>query len=320
MSEQQKTILVTGGSGFIGSVTCRFLVDSGYNVINIDRAKRQLEGVHQYPFDIDNHQLEGVIALTKPDAVIHLAADHSVPLSIEAPADTYYNNVANSIALLKHCVRNNVKHFVFSSSSSVYGNSDFVLNTETDPTNPLTPYGKSKHMIEEVLKDFSNAYELSFASLRYFNAAGSYEGLGYTLEPKSHLLPIVVDKALKGEQFTINGDDYDTSDGTCERDYTHVADIASAHVSALNYLFDGGAGGVFNIGGGASKSIKNVIAEVEKQLELTLDTDTGPRREGDADKTSANIARAWEEFGWEANFGLEDIVRDEIAYQKSLQK
>ena len=252
MSEQQKTILVTGGSGFIGSVTCKFLVDSGYNVINIDRAKRQQEGVHQYPFDIDNHQLEGVIALTKPDAVIHLAADHSVPLSIEAPADTYYNNVANSIALLKHCVRNNVKHFVFSSSSSVYGNSDFVL--------------------------------------------------------------------LKGEQFTINGDDYDTRDGTCERDYTHVADIASAHVSALNYLFDGGPGGVFNIGGGSSKSIKNVIAEVEKQLDLTLDTDTGPRREGDADKTSANIARAWEEFGWEANFGLEDIVRDEIAYQQSLQK
>ena len=110
MSEQQKTILVTGGSGFIGSITCKFLVDSGHNVINIDRIKRQQEGVHQYPFDIDNHQLEGVIALTKPDAVIHLAADHSVPLSIGNPADTYYNNVANSVALLKHCIKNNVKH------------------------------------------------------------------------------------------------------------------------------------------------------------------------------------------------------------------
>lgn len=320
MSEQQKTILVTGGSGFIGSITCKFLVDSGHNVINIDRIKRQQEGVHQYPFDIDNHQLEGVIALTKPDAVIHLAADHSVPLSIGNPADTYYNNVANSVALLKHCVKNNVKHFVFSSSSSVYGNSEFVVNTETDPTNPLTPYGRSKQMIETVLKDFSNAYDLTFASLRYFNAAGSYEGLGYTLEPKSHLVPILVEKALNGETFTLNGEDYATKDGTCERDYTHVADIASAHISALNYLFDGGNGGIFNVGGGSSSSIKEVIAEVEKQLDLTIDTEVGPKREGDPAVTSANVARAWEEFGWESNFDIEDIVKDEIAFQQSQKK
>lgn len=320
MSEQQKTILVTGGSGFIGSITCKFLVDSGHNVINIDRIKRQQEGVHQYPFDIDNHQLEGVIALTKPDAVIHLAADHSVPLSIGNPADTYYNNVANTVALLKHCIKSNVKHFVFSSSSSVYGNSEFVVNTETDPTNPLTPYGRSKQMIETVLKDFSNAYDLTFASLRYFNAAGSYEGLGYTLEPKSHLVPILVDKALKGETFTLNGEDYETKDGTCERDYTHVADIASAHISALNYLFDGGNGGIFNIGGGSSSSIKEVIAEVEKQLDLTIDTEVGPKREGDPAVTSANVARAWEEFGWESNFDIEDIVKDEIAFQQSQKK
>lgn len=320
MSEQQKTILVTGGSGFIGSITCKFLVDSGHNVINIDRIKRQQEGVHQYPFDIDNHQLEGVIALTKPDAVIHLAADHSVPLSIGNPADTYYNNVANTVALLKHCIKNNVKHFVFSSSSSVYGNSEFVVNTETDPTNPLTPYGRSKEMIETVLKDFSNAYDLTFASLRYFNAAGSYEGLGYTLEPKSHLVPILVDKALNGETFTLNGEDYETKDGTCERDYTHVADIASAHISALNYLFDGGSGGIFNIGGGSSNSIREVIAEVEKQLDLTIDTEVGPKREGDPAVTSANVARAWEEFGWESNFDIEDIVKDEIAFQQSQKK
>ena len=320
MSEQQKTILVTGGSGFIGSITCKFLVDSGHNVINIDRIKRQQEGVHQYPFDIDNHQLEGVIALTKPDAVIHLAADHSVPLSIGNPADTYYNNVANTVALLKHCIKNNVKHFVFSSSSSVYGNSEFVVNTETDPTNPLTPYGRSKQMIETVLKDFSNAYDLTFASLRYFNAACSYEGLGYTLEPKSHLVPILVDKALNGETFTLNGEDYETKDGTCERDYTHVADIASAHISALNYLFDGGSGGIFNIGGGSSNSIREVIAEVEKQLDLTIDTEVGPKREGDPAVTSANVARAWEEFGWESNFDIEDIVKDEIAFQQSQKK
>lgn len=320
MSEQQKTILVTGGSGFIGSITCKFLVDSGHNVINIDRTKRQQDGVHQYPFDIDNHQLEGVIALTKPDAVIHLAADHSVPKSLMSPAETYYNNVANSIALLKNCVKNGVKHFVFSSSSSVYGNSDFFVNSESDPTNPLTPYGKSKRMLEQILIDFNKAYDFNFASLRYFNAAGSFEGLGYNMNPKEHLVPIVVEKALNGETFTINGDDYDTKDGTCERDYTHVADIASAHVAALNYLFDGGAGGIFNIGGGSSSSIKEVVAEVEKQLDITIDTEVGPKREGDPDKTSANVNWALEEFGWESSYTLEDIVKDEIAYQQSQQK
>lgn len=320
MSEQQKTILVTGGSGFIGSITCKFLVDSGHNVINIDRTKRQQDGVHQYPFDIDNHQLEGVIALTKPDAVIHLAADHSVPKSLMSPAETYYNNVANSIALLKNCVKNGVKHFVFSSSSSVYGNSDFIVNSESDPTNPLTPYGKSKRMLEQILIDFNKAYDFNFASLRYFNAAGSFEGLGYNMNPKEHLVPIVVEKALNGETFTINGDDYDTKDGTCERDYTHVADIASAHVAALNYLFDGGAGGIFNIGGGSSSSIKEVVAEVEKQLDITMDTEVGPKREGDPDKTSANVNWALEEFGWESSYTLEDIVKDEIAYQQSQQK
>lgn len=320
MSEQQKTILVTGGSGFIGSITCKFLVDSGHNVINIDRTKRQQDGVHQYPFDIDNHQLEGVIALTKPDAVIHLAADHSVPKSLMSPAETYYNNVANSIALLKNCVKNGVKHFVFSSSSSVYGNSDFIVNSESDPTNPLTPYGKSKRMLEQILIDFNKAYDFNFTSLRYFNAAGSFEGLGYNMNPKEHLVPIVVEKALNGETFTINGDDYDTKDGTCERDYTHVADIASAHVAALNYLFDGGAGGIFNIGGGSSSSIKEVVAEVEKQLDITIDTEVGPKREGDPDKTSANVNWALEEFGWESSYTLEDIVKDEIAYQQSQQK
>ena len=318
--EAQKTILVTGGSGFIGSVTCSLLVQAGHNVINIDRVKRELPDVTQYPFDIDNHQLKGIMELTKPDAIIHLAANHSVPKSIDDPAETYYNNVANSVSLLKNAVACGVKHFVFSSSSSVYGDSDMLLNSEIDPTNPLTPYGKSKLMIENVLEDYAIAYDFNYTALRYFNAAGSFEGLGYQLDPKEHIIPIIVSKALKGEKLTINGNDYDTADGTCERDYTHVVDIASAHMAALNYLFDGGEGGAFNIGGGSSSSIDTVVAEVEKQLELTIDKEYGPRRDGDPAKTSANIAKAWDEMGWESSFTIQDIVRDEIAYQQSLIK
>lgn len=318
--EAQKTILVTGGSGFIGSVTCSLLVQAGHNVINIDRVKRELPGVTQYPFDIDNHQLKGIMELTKPDAIIHLAANHSVPKSIDDPAETYYNNVANSVSLLKNAVACDVKHFVFSSSSSVYGDSDMLLNSEIDPTNPLTPYGKSKLMIENVLEDYATAYDFNYTALRYFNAAGSFEGLGYQLDPKEHIIPIIVGKALTGEKLTINGNDYETADGTCERDYTHVVDIASAHMAALNYLFDGGTGGSFNIGGGSSSSIDTVVAEVEKQLELTIDKEYGPRRDGDPAKTSANIAKAWDEMGWESSFTIQDIVRDEIAYQQSLIK
>lgn len=315
MNNEEKTILVTGGSGFIGSVTCKLLVDSGYNVINIDRVKRQQEGVTQYPFDIDNHQLKGVIELTKPDAVIHLAADHSVPLSIQDPASTYANNVANSISLLNHSINAGVKHFIFSSSSSVYGDSETILNAESDIPNPKTPYGRSKLIFENVLKDYANAYEFNFASLRYFNAAGSYEGLGYTLNPKQHLVPILVDVGLNEEVFTINGDDYETPDGTCIRDYTHIFDVASAHVSALNYLMDGGDSNIFNIGGGSGSSIKQVIAEVEKQLGKEINVEVGPKRDGDAERTDANIVKAFEMLGWEPQNTLEEIVADEIAYQ-----
>ena len=319
MSEN-KTILVTGGSGFIGSVTCTILNESGFNVINLDRTKRQLDGITQYPFDIDNHQVKGLIDVVRPEAVVHLAANHSVPESITDPAGTYYNNVANSVSLLKQCVDSGVKHVVFSSSSSVYGNSDYLLNSEIDPTNPLTPYGKSKLMIENVLEDFSNAYDFSYTALRYFNAAGSYNGLGYQLDPKSHILPILVEKALKDEVFTINGDDFDTPDGTCMRDYTHVVDIAMAHMSALNYLFDGGKSGAFNIGGSSSNSIKQLVSEVEKQLGKEVKVEIGPRRDGDPAKTSANIAKAFDEMGWESNLTIEDIIRDEIEYQKAVLK
>lgn len=321
MSESEnKTILVTGGSGFIGSVTCTILKESGFNVINLDRTKRQLDGITQYPFDIDNHQLKGLIDVVRPEAVIHLAANHSVPESISDPAGTYYNNVANSVSLLKQCIDSGVKHVVFSSSSSVYGNSDYLLNSEIDPTDPLTPYGRSKLMIENVLEDFSNAYDFSYTALRYFNAAGSYNGLGYQLDPKSHILPILVEKALKDETFTINGDDFDTPDGTCMRDYTHVVDIAMAHMSALNYLFDGGKSGAFNIGGGSSNSIKDLVAEVGKQLGKEVKVEIGPRRDGDPAKTSANIAKAFDEMGWESNLTIEDIIRDEIEYQKAVLK
>ena len=317
---EEKTILVTGGSGFIGSVTCKLLVESGYNVINVDRVKRALDGVTQYPFDISNSQIKGVIEMVKPDAIIHLAAYHSVPKSIVEAKDYYQNNVENSIKLLHHAIDGGVKHFVFSSSSSVYGDSDNLLNSEIDEINPKTPYGRTKAMVETILEDLSAVHDFTFSSLRYFCAAGSYEGLGYQLDPKEHIMPVLVDKALNGGKFIVNGDDYDTIDGTCVRDYTHVLDIATAHLASLNYLFDGGDSGIFNIGAGSPKSIKQVIAEVEAQTGNTIDVEYGPKREGDAAKTDANISKAMDLFGWEPTNSLQDIVRSEIEFQSSKKK
>ena len=317
---EDKTILVTGGSGFIGSVTCKLLVDSGFNVINLDRVKRSIEGVTQYPFDINNSQVKGLIEMTKPDAIIHLAAHHSVPKSIAEAKDYYTNNVENSIKLLNHAIDGGVKHFIFSSSSSVYGDSDNLLNSEIDDCNPKTPYGRSKLMIETILKDLSAVHDFKFASLRYFCAAGSHEGFGYQLDPKEHIMPILVDNALNGGKFVVNGDDYETVDGTCVRDYTHVLDIATAHVASLHYLFDGGESDIFNIGAGSPKSIKQVITEVEAQTGNTVDVEYGPRREGDAAKTDANISKAIDTLGWEPIYSLEDIVKTEIEYQSAKKK
>ena len=320
MSNEERTILVTGGSGFIGSVTCKLLVDSGYNVINVDRVKRPMEGVTQYPFDINNSQIKGVIEMTKPDAIIHLAAYHSVPKIIAEAKDYYSNNVENSIKLLHHAIDGGVPHFVFSSSSSVYGDSDMLLNSEIDTISPKTPYGRTKAMVETILEDLTAVHDFKFTALRYFCAAGSYEGFGYQLEPKEHIMPIIVDRAMSGEKFTVHGNDYDTIDGTPVRDYTHVFDIATAHLASLHYLFDGGESGIFNVGAGSPKSIKQVIEEVETQTGKAVNVEYGPRREGDAAKTDANISKAIDSFGWEPVHSLEDIVRSEIEYQTSKKK
>ena len=249
-----------------------------------------------------------------------MAAHHSVPKSIAEAKEYYVNNVENSIKLLDHAIDGGVKHFVFSSSSSVYGDSDNLLNSEIDIINPKTPYGRTKAMVETILEDLSAVHDFTFNSLRYFCAAGSYEGFGYQLVPKEHIMPVLVDKALNGGKFVVNGDDYDTIDGTCVRDYTHVLDIATAHLASLNYLFDGGDSGIFNIGAGSPKSIKQVIAEVEAQTGNTIDVEYGPRREGDAAKTDANISKAIDLFGWEPTNSLQDIVRSEIEFQSSKKK
>lgn len=300
MSEA-KTILVTGGSGYIGGQVCRLLVDAGHNVINVDRRKSDIPGVTLYPFDLDNHQLKGVIQLTKPDTIMHFAADHEVGRSMSEPGVFYWNNVANTIALLNNAVEAGVKNFIFSSSSSVYGDIDNFPTTENTPKSPVSSYGLSKSIIEDILPDYKRAYGLNYAALRYFNAAGASPDNthGYKQEKASHIVPIISRKILAGEVVEVFGNDYDTADGTCERDYTHMFDIATAHLAADYYLSDGGESDIFNIGAGNSMSVLQVINAFERVLGITVHYEFVPRRDGDAPKTFADNTKAREAFGWE---------------------
>lgn len=322
MNSEAKTILVTGGSGYIGGMVCRLLVDSGHNVINIDRKKKEIPGVTQYPFDIDSNQLKGIIQLVKPDTIMHFAADHEVGRSVEQPAVFYWNNVANTIALLNHAVEAGVKNFIFSSSSSVYGDIENFPTTEETPKAPISPYGKTKSMAEDMLEDYAKAYGLKFVALRYFNAAGAAPDLshGYTQEPASHIVPIIAKKIIKGETVQVFGNDYNTTDGTCERDYTHVFDIATAHLAAMNYLDDGGEDGIFNIGANGSQSVLDVIEAFSQVLSKPVPYEFVGRREGDAPKTWADNSKAKQAFGWQPQYGLEDIVRHAYEWESKGRK
>ena len=315
----EKAIVVTGGSGFIGSNVCELLVASGYNVINIDRRKREIPGVTQYPFEINTKQVKGVIELIKPEAVIHIAANNSVPNSVVDPKATYHDNVEQTISLLNVCVEAGVKNFMFASSSSVYGtsineNGEFI---ESDPTSPVNPYGRTKQICERIIKDYAEVYDMNYSILRLFNVAGSNDGKnGYQKQPYLHVLPIIIEKALLGEKFEVCGNDYPTEDGTCLRDYTHINDIARGFLVALHHLFDTGHNMVFNLGNGNPVSVLELIDVVGKELGEDVEYNVGPSRKGDMVQTYADITAAKTVLGWEPTNTIADIVRDELAWQK----
>ena len=319
----EKSVVVTGGSGFIGSNVCRVLADSGYNVVNIDKSKRLLEGVTQYPFEVDNKQVNGILKLLKPDVVIHIAANNSVPASMKDPATTYTQNVYQTISLLNNCADAGVKNFIFASSSSVYGTSqqDNGMFKEDDSLSPVNPYGRSKMTCEQIIEDYALTNDFNFVNLRLFNVAGSANGrYGYQKDPLVHVLPILTRKAMENEGFEIHGDDYDTVDGTNMRDYTHVSDVARAFLSAVNYLDDGNESATLNIGSSNPVSTKQLVELVAKELDTDIDTSITPRRPGDMVGTFADNSKAAEVLGWRPALTIEDIIRDEIKWQSAKSK
>ena len=326
MSEKP-TVVITGGLGFIGAQVSRTFADSGYDVIIIDtntsRKWSLPEGATLFPHQYQATTTAGILEMFKPEAVVHLAASHVVPDSVNDPGKYYKNNVSGTQALLDMCVKAGVKNFIFSGSSSVYGEQDTKLPFfEHQTPNPMSPYAMTKHMTELMLEDYHKAYGLNYVSTRYFNAAGADPKAqnGYTQDPATHVMPIIIDKILNDETFTIFGDDYETADGTNVRDYCHIQDIADAKLKAVEYLNNGGASGIFNLGSGVGFSILDIIKSAEKVVGKKLNYEVGPRREGDPSYLCGDIGKAKELLDWEPAYTLDDMFEHSVLWADNKNK
>jgi UDP-arabinose 4-epimerase len=310
-------ILVTGGAGYIGSHTCKALAHAGYTPIAYDNLSTGHAWFVKWgPFErgdiLDYPRLSGVIAAYKPEAVIHFAACASVGESVRNPAKYYRNNVLGTFNVLEAMRENGLTKLVCSSTCAVYGIPDRVPIPEYAPLRPVNPYGRSKLIVERILGDYKVAYNLNSVSLRYFNAAGADPDgeLGEDHDPETHLIPLIL-AAAAGDRpdATIFGDDYDTPDGTCIRDYVHVSDIASAHVLALSRLDQGSSGFTYNLGTGRGHSVAQIIDTAREVTGRPIRVICGARRAGDPPHLIANSALAFKELGWTHRHStLEEIV------------
>jgi UDP-glucose 4-epimerase len=309
-------ILVAGGAGYIGSHMCKHLLTAGYQPIVLDNLTcGHRDAVKWGPLiegSLDDQALlEGIFSEYAISAVMHFAAFIEVGESVINPAKYYQNNVVATLTLLKAMIKANVSHFIFSSSAAVYGNPVEDLINEEHPLHPINPYGRSKLIVEQILDDFQTAYGLNYISLRYFNAAGADPDgeLGEDHDPESHLIPLVL-KAASGirKDIKIFGDNYPTRDGTCIRDYIHVSDLAQAHLSALKWLFNGGASGVYNLGNGSGYSVHEVLETARKITGKAIPSEIVGRRQGDAAVLVSSSEKAKYELGWEPQYSELEVI------------
>lgn len=319
-------ILVTGGAGYIGSHFVKHIVLNGIDVEVLDNLSRGHENavpkqVKLYKVDLlDYDKLSAAIKESNADAVVHFAAFAYVGESVENPGLYYQNNVIGSINLIKAVNEAGIKKFVFSSTCSLYGNPIKVPISEEESVKPINPYANTKYVIEMVLRDFDFAYGLKSVCLRYFNAAGcDFDGMiGESHEPEPHLIPIVLDAALgKRKSVKVFGDDYNTPDGTCIRDYIHVNDLADAHLKALEYLFNSGGSTVINLGTGSGYSVKEIIDSAKKVTGLDIPYEIAERRAGDPDVLVADNKKAKNILGWEPKISLDEVLSSAFNWQKN---
>ncbi|OCA87643.1 UDP-glucose 4-epimerase GalE [Bacillus sp. FJAT-27225] len=304
------SILVLGGAGYIGSHAVYQLIDQNYDVVVIDNLQTGHEkAIHPkakfFKGDIrDKKFLRSVFEKEKIDGVLHFAANSLVGESMEKPLDYFNNNVYGTQVLLEAMVEFGIKNIVFSSTAATYGEQEVMPITEEVPTNPTNAYGETKLTMEIIMKWCETAYGLRYVSLRYFNVAGarSTGEIGEDHNPETHLIPLILQVPLgKRDYISIFGDDYDTEDGTCIRDYIHVEDLIDAHILALTYLQNGGNSEIINLGSGEGFSVKEMIDAARKVTGHDIPAKVAPRRAGDPSRLIASSEKAKKVLGWKPN-------------------
>ncbi|QAR34181.1 UDP-glucose 4-epimerase GalE [Geovibrio thiophilus] len=313
-----KNIIVAGGAGYIGSHMVKMLSLAGFNPVTVDNLSTGHRDAVLYgdfeECDIaDSVRMGRIFEKYNPSAVMHFAAFSLVGESVEKPEKYYRNNVTGTLNLLETMRRHACDRFIFSSTAAVFGNPDYLPIDEKHPKEPVNPYGRTKLVIEQVLGDYAKAYGLKYVVFRYFNAAGHDESgqLKERHSPETHLIPLVV-QAAKGERahIAVYGNDYDTPDGTCVRDYIHVIDLCAAHLAGVKYLEDGGAPEDFNLGNGSGFSVKEIIDKVKLVSGMDFKVKTEGRRAGDPASLVAHSAKARRILGWQPEYiDIEDIIK-----------
>lgn len=322
-------ILVTGGAGYIGSHTVKKLGEAGSQVVIYDNlstgsAEAVLYGELVEGQLQDQARLAQVFEQHDFDAVIHFAASISVPESLERPLNYYANNTSNVINVLRCCQKYNVNQFVFSSTAAVYGEVQESPVEESSPTVPINPYGKSKLMSENIIRDYAEASELKYVILRYFNVAGADSSgkIGQMGQKAAHLIKVGCDAALGiRPAASIYGTDYPTPDGTGVRDYIHVEDLATAHVDALRYLETGAPSQILNCGYGTGYSVKEVLAKIKEVSGVDFPVVETPRRKGDPACVIASGKKVRQVIGWNPQHNsLDEMVRSAFAWEQKKLK
>ena len=328
-------LLVVGGAGYIGSHMVKMLARSGHDVVvfdNLSTGYRELAAYgHFIEGDIvDINLLKKLFKKNKFDAVMHFAANSLVGESMSNPSKYYRNNVTNTLNLLDVMIWHDVKNFIFSSTAAIFGEPEYIPIDEKHAQNPINPYGASKLMVERILQDYAQAYNLNSVCLRYFNACGAdpENEIGECHEPETHLIPLILQAASgRRESVTVFGQNYPTEDGTCIRDYIHINDLCSAHALALEYIINEKEKGAlaFNLGNGKGFSVQQVIRAVKKiitQDNHSLVIKYGKRRLGDPAVLVADSSLAKKQLKWQPNYpDLESIILHAWAWElKQIKK
>ncbi len=313
------SVLICGGAGYIGSHVNKELNKTGYDTIVFDNLvyghKEAVKWGEFVKGDLNNiEEIDNVFNKYQIDAVVHLAAYAYVGESVENPEKYYYNNVVNTLNLLQVMLKHDCKNIIFSSTCATYGEPKSVPITEDMPQNPINPYGATKLMIERVFRDYEKAYGLQFVVLRYFNAAGADPDgeIGESHNPETHVIPLVLDAAIGfRKEIKVFGTDYNTADGSCLRDYIHVADLARAHLLAIQYLEQGKPSDFFNLGNEKGTSVLEVIDSVKRVTGREFKVVLTNRRAGDPAKLVGSSKKAHDVLGWEPTYtNIDKIVGD----------